>query len=71
MTTPDGRYTIVFNGEIYNYRDLRADLERAGVRFMTASDTEVLLALIVRDGLPALSRARGMFALAFWDARDR
>jgi asparagine synthase (glutamine-hydrolysing) len=79
MTTPDGRYTIVFNGEIYNYRDLRSDLARAGVRFVTASDTEVLLALIVRDGIPALSRARGMFALAIWDntartltvARDR
>jgi asparagine synthase (glutamine-hydrolysing) len=79
MTTPDGRYSIVFNGEIYNYRDLRADLARAGVRFGTASDTEVLLALIVRDGIQALSRARGMFALAVWDntartltvARDR
>src|SRR5262245_33909660 len=79
MTTPDGRYTVVFNGEIYNYRDLRADLARADVHFATASDTEVLLALIVRDGIPALSRARGMFALAIWDntartltvARDR
>ena len=71
MTTPDGRYAIVFNGEIYNYRELRLDLERAGVRFVTASDTEVLLALIVRDGIDALSRARGMFALAVLDARDR
>ena len=79
MTTPDGRYSIVFNGEIYNYRELRADLERAGVRFTSASDTEVLLALIVRDGISALNRARGMFALALWDgvarsltvARDR
>jgi len=58
MRTPDGRYTIVFNGEIYNYRDLRADLARAGVPFTTASDTEVLLALIVRDGIAALGRAR-------------
>ena len=79
MTTPDGRYSIVYNGEIYNYRELRADLERAGVRFASSSDTEVLLALIVRDGIGALSRARGMFALALWDgvartltlARDR
>jgi asparagine synthase (glutamine-hydrolysing) len=79
MTTPDGRYCIVYNGEIYNYRELRADLERAGVRFTSSSDTEVLLALIVRDGIAALSRARGMFALALWDgvartltvARDR
>ena len=79
MTTPDGRYTIVFNGEIYNYCELRADLARAGVPFATASDTEVLLALIVRDGVAALARARGMFAFALWDntartltvARDR
>src|SRR5882672_672382 len=79
MTTPDGRYCLVFNGEIYNYRELRADLERAGVRFTSASDTEVLLALIVRDGITALNRARGMFAVAIWDgvarsltvARDR
>ena len=71
MTTPDGRYSIVFNGEIYNYRELRADLERAGVRFRSASDTEVLLALVVRDGISALNRARGMFALAMWDGAAR
>ena len=71
MTTPDGRHSIVFNGEIYNYRELRLDLERAGVRFVTSSDTEVLLALVVRDGITALSRARGMFALAIWDAGQR
>ena len=71
MTTPDGRYCIVYNGEIYNYRELRADLERAGVRFVSSSDTEVLLALIVRDGIAALSRARGMFALAVWDGFER
>jgi len=71
MTTPDGRHAIVFNGEIYNYRELRVDLERAGVRFATSSDTEVLLALVVRDGITALSRARGMFALAIWDAEQR
>src|SRR5918912_400228 len=57
MTTPDGRYSLVYNGEIYNYRELRTDLERAGVRFTSTSDTEVLLALIVRDGIAALSRA--------------
>src|SRR5437870_4427330 len=71
MPTPDGRYSIVFNGEIYNYRELRADLERAGVRFRSASDTEVLLALVVRDGISALNRARGMFALAIWDGAAR
>jgi asparagine synthase (glutamine-hydrolysing) len=71
MTTPDGRYTIVFNGEIYNYREIRLDLERAGVRFRTSSDTEVLLALVVREGVCALSRARGMFALGLWDGSAR
>jgi asparagine synthase (glutamine-hydrolysing) len=71
MTTPDGRYSIVYNGEIYNYRELRLELERAGVRFASASDTEVLLALIIRDGVAALSRARGMFALAVWDSVAR
>lgn len=71
MTTPDGRYCLVYNGEIYNYRELRLELEQAGVRFRSSSDTEVLLALIVRDGIGALSRARGMFALALWDAVAR
>ena len=71
MTTPDGRYSIVYNGEIYNYRELRAELERTGVRFASASVTEVLLALIVRDGIAALHRARGMFALALWDRDER
>src|SRR5256885_7382659 len=71
MATPDGRHHIVFNGEIYNYRELRRDLESHGERFSTASDTEVLLRLIVRDGPPALARVRGMFALACWDSRDR
>src|SRR5689334_5201071 len=71
MRTPDGRYCLVYNGEIYNYRELRADLERAGVRFASASDTEVLLALVVRDGIAALHRARGMFALALWDRDER
>ena len=74
-----GRYQLVYNGEIYNYRALRADLESRGERFATASDTEVLLRLLVRDGPRALARARGMFALALWDevgglltlARDR
>src|SRR5262245_35509190 len=71
MTTPDGRYSIVFNGEIYNYRELRSDLEQAGARFLTGSDTEVLLALIACHGVSALSRARGMFALGVLDARER
>ncbi|PYR17057.1 MAG: asparagine synthase (glutamine-hydrolyzing) [Acidobacteria bacterium] len=71
MATPDGRHRIVFNGEVYNYRELRRDLEAGGERFSTASDTEVLLRLIVRGGPAALARVRGMFAFAWWDAEDR
>jgi asparagine synthase (glutamine-hydrolysing) len=71
MSTPDGRHHIVFNGEIYNYRVLRADLESRGDRCVTGSDTEVLLRLVVRDGPSSLARVRGMFAFAMWDATDR
>src|SRR5207245_1251156 len=71
MSTPDGRYCAVFNGEVYNYRELRRDLESRGEHFSTASDTEVLLRVIVRDGPQALARVRGMFAVACWDALDR
>ena len=79
MVSPDGRYVLAYNGEIYNYRDLREDLEAKGEKFRSESDTEVLLALLVRDGVRALDRLVGMFAFAFWDnarrdlllARDR
>jgi len=71
MATPDGRHHMVFNGEVYNYRELRRGLESRGERFSTASDTEVLLRLIVRDGPTALARVRGMFAVACWDTEDR
>jgi asparagine synthase (glutamine-hydrolysing) len=70
-STPDQRHHIVFNGEIYNYRALRSELESRGERFSTASDTEVLLRLIARDGPDALARVRGMFAFVCWDALDR
>lgn len=69
MTSVDGRYTIVFNGEIYNFRELRSELEAEGVAFRTTSDTEVLLALFARDGEFMLSKLRGMFAFGIWDAR--
>jgi len=71
MRTPDGRHHIVFNGEIYNYRELRRALEGRGEPFTTGSDTEVLLRLLACDGPEALARARGMFALAWWDDRER
>ena len=60
-----------FNGEIYNYRELRRSLEARGERFTTGSDTEVLLRLLACDGPDALAGVRGMFALAWWDAASR
>src|SRR4051794_35179639 len=71
MATADGRHHIVFNGEVYNYRDLRRSLEDRGERFTTGSDTEVLLRLLACDGPAALARVRGMFALACWDTASR
>jgi asparagine synthase (glutamine-hydrolysing) len=71
MRSRDGRWHIVFNGEIYNYRALRAALEAEGVVFDTSSDTEVLLALLARRGAGALSLLRGMFAFALWDRDER
>lgn len=71
MLSDDGRYVIVFNGEIYNFRDLRHMLKRDGEGFRTQSDTEVLLKLYAREGEGMLSRLRGMFAFAIWDRRAR
>jgi asparagine synthase (glutamine-hydrolysing) len=62
---------IVFNGEIYNYAELRASLERTGSRFHSRTDTEVLLALFRRDGARMTDLLRGMFAFAIWDTRTR
>jgi asparagine synthase (glutamine-hydrolysing) len=71
MATPDHCHHIVFNGEIYNYRELRRSLEARGERFTTGSDTEVLLRLLACDGPAALAQVRGMFALAWWDVGAR
>ncbi|MCU1347375.1 MAG: Asparagine synthetase [Acidobacteria bacterium] len=71
MVSHDGRYAIVFNGEIYNYRELRTQLEAEGERFTSGSDTEVLLALFARERQKMLMRLRGMFAFVVWDSRDR
>ena len=62
---------IVFNGEMYNFREIRRELEAKGVRFRTSSDTEVVLALYEREGENAIRRLDGMFALAVWDGRKR
>jgi asparagine synthase (glutamine-hydrolysing) len=71
MSTPDGRYTLVFNGAIYNYASLREELEPLGYAFRTRCDTEVLLAALARWGKDCLPRLRGMFAFAVWDAVDQ
>ena len=79
MTSLNGRYTIVFNGEIYNYQSLSEELKEQGYLFNTKTDTEVILALYEREGSELLDKINGMFAFAIWDtekqslflARDR
>ncbi len=67
----DGRYAIVFNGEIYNYRELRLELKDEGAEFKTETDTEVLLHAFRRWGSECLQRLNGMFAFAIWDNSER
>src|SRR5436190_11832945 len=71
MLAADGEVCVVQNGEILNHLELRAALERDGVRFHTRCDTEVLLHLYLRAGPEFVSRLRGMFALALWDRREQ
>jgi asparagine synthase (glutamine-hydrolysing) len=71
MASADGRYVGVLNGEIYNFRALREELVRGGFAPRSVSDTEVILELFARRGVDALSRLRGMFALAIWDQVER
>jgi asparagine synthase (glutamine-hydrolysing) len=72
MISSDGRFALVFNGEIYNFASLRGRLEGLGHRFRGRSDTEVLLAAVVEWGLMrSLELANGMFALALWDRAER
>jgi asparagine synthase (glutamine-hydrolysing) len=67
IRSADGRRTLVFNGEIYNYRTVRGELERLGSRFLTAGDGEVVLQALQAWGEAGLSRLEGMFAFALWD----
>jgi asparagine synthase (glutamine-hydrolysing) len=71
MTTADGRFSIVYNGEIYNYQEFRGELEARGYTFRSNSDTEVVLYLYAEYGPAMLSRLNGMFAIAVWDAKER
>ena len=71
MASEDGRLRIVFNGEIYNFQDLRGDLEQRGHRFRSRTDTETILCLYQEMGPGCLESLRGMFAFAIWDAVDQ
>jgi asparagine synthase (glutamine-hydrolysing) len=71
IASDDGRVWIVLNGEIYNFRELRRELEAAGARFRTQSDTEVILRAYEADGVACVNRLRGMFAFAILDERAR
>lgn len=71
MLSADGRLALTFNGEIYNYRELRSELEAKGRRFRTDTDTEVLLAAFEEWGVDCLERLNGMFAFAVWDSGTR
>ena len=71
MATPDGRFVIVYNGEVYNFRELRAELEALGHAFTSRSDSEVVLNAYAAWGEAALDRFNGMFAFAVWDRVER
>ena len=70
MTTPDGRFTLAYNGEVYNFPDIRSELEKEGFTFHSTGDTEVVLKAFVRWGAACVDRFRGMFAFAVWDRDD-
>lgn len=71
MVTSDHRYVLTYNGEIYNFRELKAELEAAGYWFRSRTDSEVLLYALAEWGTEALSRLNGMFAFALWDRKER
>lgn len=71
MQVPEGRYVLTFNGEIYNYKALRKELEAKGVKFYSETDTEVLLQLYTHEGRDCLKKLDGFFAFAIYDTQDK
>ena len=71
MISEDGQIVLVFNGEIYNFRELRSELITKGIKFNGLSDTEVLLSLYILEGQQMLSKLNGIFAFAIWDKRNK
>lgn len=71
MVSQDGRYVIVYNGELYNYLELRQILQKCGYKFVTKSDTEVLLYWLAEHGISGLTDFNGMFVFAFWDRKEK
>lgn len=71
MITPDGRYVLSYNGEIYNFKELRTELEAAGYQFRSHTDSEVVLNALAKWGVKALNRFNGMFAIALWDCKEK
>ncbi|MGZ5104610.1 MAG: hypothetical protein ACXWHB_09425, partial [Usitatibacter sp.] len=71
MRSPDGALTMVFNGEVYNFAIVRAELEALGHRFRSSGDSEVILAALQEWGVKAVDKFVGMFAIAVWNERER
>jgi asparagine synthase (glutamine-hydrolysing) len=69
MKSPDGKIAIAFNGEVYNFQELRAELEHDGMTFQSRTDTEVVLCAYIKWGLESFRMLNGMFAFAIWDSR--
>ncbi len=71
MSDETGRYTIIYNGEIYNYQEIRKELEKEGISFKTNSDTEVVLKLCIKEGSDAIVQLNGFFAFAIYDKEEQ